>query len=292
MLLRSDSPVQDVRARLLRTAFLNAFWPIKSMALATDIALAALDAADPAAATALVAELAGHSGAHDQLILQRARTAGVDDLDAWEQRATQLQDFTRFPYDVEGRDADSEAQRLWAGLREYLPQVAAALALYLQRLPEGWMLDLFGAPTVEQIQHSGPVGDSYRLPEVAPYEHGEDCPACGDVQDVCRVHAGFEFGLAYARALLATAAADPTARNALLTRGKELQQQAPPTGDQAAPADPAAGLLALLGGDDLAWEQLEERHHDLEARRARAHYYRAQGNEALAEKILEGTEWA
>jgi hypothetical protein len=290
MLLRSDSPVQDVRARLLRTAYLNAFWPIKSMALATDMALAALDAADPGAATALVQDLAGHSGAHDQLILQRARAADVPDLDTWEQRATQLQDFTRFPYDIQGRDADSEAQRLWAGLREYLPQVAAALALYLQRLSEGWMLDLFGAPTVAQIRHSGPVGESYRLPEVAPYEHG-DCPACGDVQDVCRVHAGFEFGLAYARTLLATAAVDSTALDGLLARHQELQQ-VPSTGDQAAPADLAGGLLALLGTDYQAWEQLEERHHELEMRRARADYYRAQGNEALAQKILEGTEWA
>jgi hypothetical protein len=58
------------------------------------------------------------------------------------------------------------------------------------------------------------------------------------------------------------------------------------------PADPIAALLALLGTDYQAWEQLQERHHELANRRTRADYYRAQGNEALAQKILEGTEWA
>jgi hypothetical protein len=237
---------------------------------------------------------AGHAADHDQLILERAQAADVPGLDTWEERAKLLEDFTRFPCDTNKRDAASEADRLWSGLREYLPQVAAALALYLKDLPEGWMLDLFGAPTVEQIRHSGPTGDSYRLPEVAPYEHGEDCPACCDVQDVCRVHAGFEFGVSYARTLLATAAADAKALTDLTERRQQLAAQ-PATGgptEPEQPADPLAALLALLGSDYQAWEQLEERHHELETRRARADYYRAQGNQALADKILEGKEWA
>jgi hypothetical protein len=293
MPLHSDSSVQDVRAQLLRTAYLNTQWPIKPMALATDMALAALEATDPGAAAQLVKDMAGHGGALDRLILERAQAADVPDRDTWEQRATLLRDFTRLPYASDKRDADSEARRLWAGLLEYLPQVAAALAQYLQRLPEGWMLDLFAVESVEQISHGDLVGEGYRPPEVAPYEDGDDCPACADVQNMCRVHIGFERGVDYARSLLATAAADATALGDLDQRRQQVAEQA--AGDQAAlfdAADPVEALLALLGTDYQAWEQLQERHHELDSRRARADHYRAQGDEALAQQILEGKEWA
>jgi len=291
MSLPSASPVQDLRARLLRTAYLNQFQPVKSMALFTDMALDALATSDPAAAEQLVTDMADQRFAPDQLIVERAQAASVPGLETWAGRAKLLEDFARFPYDIDQRDADSEAQRLWAGLREYLPQVAAALALYLRQLPQDWMLDLFAAKSVDEIRHSGPTGASYRPPEVAPYEDSDDCPACGDVQDMCRVHIGHERGVSYARALLATAAADATALHDLT----ELQQQ-PATKDTpvgpADPVEPVAALLALLGSDALAWEGLEERHHELASRRARADHYRAQGQEALAQLILEGTTWA
>lgn len=287
----SASPVQDLRARLLRTAYLNQFQPVKSMALFTDMALDALATRDPAAAEQLVTDMASQRCAPDQLIVERAQAAAVPGLETWAERAKLLEDFARFPYDIDRRDADSEAQRLWAGLREYLPQVAASLALYLRQLPQDWMLDLFAADSVGEIRHSGAKGVDYRPPEVAPYEDSDDCPACGDVQDMCRVHIGHERGVAYARALLATAAADATALRDLTEPQQQPAAKGTP-GEPADPVEPVEALLALLGSDALAWERLEERHHELESRRVRADHYRAQGHEALAQQILEGTTWA
>jgi hypothetical protein len=202
--------------------------------------------------------------------------------------------YTRASDEVNGRDRDSVAQRVWADVYEYMPEVAAALARYLRRLPEDWMPLLFAAETVDQVQPSTVTWPHYPRPDIAPFLDDEDCPACIAVQDMCRVHIGVERGVAHARSLLATAGADTKALSDLIARQHDLSAE-PDAGVQptaAGPARLAASLLALLGDDAQAWGQLEERYYDLANRRDVAAFDQAQGNSARAQNILEGKTWA
>lgn len=261
MILRSDTTVIALRHRLLRTAFLNTHWPVRSMALVTDTVLATLADVDQDVAEQLVQRLAHDSQLHEATVLERARAAGAPDLDEWEQRARQLQLYDRSPEDVPADTTDGIAQRLWAGLRTYLPAVAAALAQYLRAMPEDALLHLFAVKDAADCQ---PLPDGYRPPETAPYGSGEDCEACSEIDNQCRFHQGWEAGEAYARSLLATLATDKTAQNEVLERMAR-------TGST---ATVSAGnpLLTLLAADDLAWDLLAGREEELEIERSRAAY--------------------
>jgi hypothetical protein len=267
MKYEADTTVGDLRRRLLRTAYLNRSWPVRTMALAADRILVWGASLDPAGAELLVKDLANGSVPYQELVLERARGLGVDP-EEWKQRAQALAGYDLFPHDIPAPGAISAAataRRWWATLLNYWPQEAAALAEYLQAMPDGWLLDLFNAPSADAVQHEGTRNE--QPPDIAPAAGGDDeCPACDDVNDLCRFHRGWLAGEANLRAVLATALTDAQAITALRERQQDLARRSPaaPETDAPNPEDQTAVLLRLLAIDDLALDAVEERHRDLQ----------------------------
>jgi hypothetical protein len=253
--------VTRARHQALRVAYLSRTWPAPYDALLLDHLLVAFADTDPGAADTCAAQLLAQPlpelGSPDS-ILERARAAGAPDVDTWPERARQPRRYDRRPEECVRGGAQQEAERLWAGLRTHLPQIAEAFAGYVRALPDDWREYLLATRAREQAAPA-PAAEGYLPAETAAVEHTEDCPACGEVQDMCRYHRGWEQGLADARKLLGTAATDPSTHNDLLDRarragGGDLLERLP---------DGASLLLRLLAEDNGAWSELRERHDEL-----------------------------
>jgi hypothetical protein len=224
---------------MLATAYSNAdFWTQRS-AFLTDQAVAALAHHDPAAAEDLAASLLAPDFINDTQILDAAVEVGID-TSTWEERRAKIRTYARDAYELPSKsDPATEAQRLWASLYDNYPQIAAALAVFLQGLPPTWREDLFTSP-------HAPVTRRTTLelpgPETAPYDplDWEDCPACAEAQDQCRYHRGFSAGMEYQRALVTTAMTDHAAVDQLMQRHAELEASAA----RAATADASTSPLA------------------------------------------------
>ncbi|MDL5198669.1 hypothetical protein [Streptomyces sp. ALI-76-A] len=221
-----------LRARMLATAYSNAdFWTQRT-AFLTDQAVTALARRDPAAAEDLAASLLAPEFINDTQVLGAAVEAGID-TSTWEERRNKIRTYARDAYELPSKsDPTTEAQRIWASLYDHYPQIAAALAVFLQGLPPTWREDLFTSPHAPAASRRTAELPG---PETAPYDpqDWEDCPACTEAQDQCRYHRGVFTGMEYQRALVTTALTDHAAVDQLMQRHAELEASA----DQAAVAD-------------------------------------------------------
>lgn len=110
-------------------------------------------------------------------------------------RVDQVEDWTPRGY----------AQRLITGLRDHHPDRLRALHSLLAAASPADMDDALADP----YRYTPPTAAA-RPPEAAPWSSDpEDCPACGEIQDLCRYHTGLETGWREGAALIARALTDP-----------------------------------------------------------------------------------
>jgi hypothetical protein len=91
-------------------------------------------------------------------------------------------------------DSIGRAEALWRKLAEHQPGVAAALAMQLRDLPEDWAPRILG---VARPHAATELPASADVPmEIEPYDAAdwENCPACGELDRLCRYHEGYTTG--------------------------------------------------------------------------------------------------
>lgn len=91
-------------------------------------------------------------------------------------------------------DSLTTADALWRKLAEHQPAVAAALAMQLRDLPEDWSQRVLGVARPRAALELPATAD---VPmEIEPYDAAdwENCPACGELDRLCRFHEGFTTG--------------------------------------------------------------------------------------------------
>ncbi|WP_455355901.1 hypothetical protein [Streptomyces sp. SYSU K217416] len=88
----------------------------------------------------------------------------------------------------------SRADALWRALTEQEPGVAAALAMQLRDLPEDWAPRVLGVArpyAALELPATAKVPMEIELYNAADWE---DCPACAELEDLCRYHEGYATG--------------------------------------------------------------------------------------------------
>jgi hypothetical protein len=91
-------------------------------------------------------------------------------------------------------DSLTTADALWRKLAEHQPGVAAALAMQLRALPEDWSQRLLGVARPHAALEVAATAD---VPmEIEPYDAAdwENCPACAELDRLCRYHEGYTTG--------------------------------------------------------------------------------------------------
>ncbi|NGO40644.1 hypothetical protein [Streptomyces ureilyticus] len=91
-------------------------------------------------------------------------------------------------------DSLTTADALWRRLTEHQPGVAAALAMQLRALPEDWSQRVLGVARPHAALELRATAD---VPmEIEPYDAAdwENCPACGELDRLCRYHEGYATG--------------------------------------------------------------------------------------------------
>ncbi|MGW2827218.1 hypothetical protein ACWC24_40540 [Streptomyces sp. NPDC001443] len=231
----TDRPTQlkRLRLRLLSTAYCNAdFWTQRT-AFLTDQAVSALARRDPAEAETLAERLLAPEVLHDMQILGAAVEAGID-TSTWEQRRESVQRYAREADQLPLHfDPATEAHRLWASLLGHYPLIAAALAEYLNDLPDTWREDLFTTSENSRVRQAP---KELPGPETAPYDptSWEDCEACAEAQDQCRFHKGVFAGMEYQADLIKTALTDAATVEYLQERHAEVERRSAQPTDAAA----------------------------------------------------------
>lgn len=127
-------------------------------------------------------------------------------------------------------DALTTAETLWQRLAEHQPAVAAALAMQVRALPEDWSQRVLG---VARPHAALDLPATAGVPmEIEPYDAAdwENCPACGELDRLCRFHEGYTTGYeALNQPLTEAARVDPkvTVADALrrLTEAEEAAQR-------------------------------------------------------------------
>ncbi|MFE7070444.1 hypothetical protein ACFU96_10190 [Streptomyces sp. NPDC057620] len=142
-------------------------------------------------------------------------------------------------------DAVTMADTLWQRLAEHQPAVAAALAMQVRTLPEDWSQRVLGVARPHAALELSAIGEVPMAIESYDAADWENCPVCGELDQVCRYHEGYTTGYeALNQPLTEAARVDPRVTVANALRQLSEADEATERGEL------AAAVERLTGGQE------------------------------------------